>query len=214
MLLPELCRPSPAAKGPIMIRALPLLVLLLPAAARAQTGAAIPPAAEQIAIATAPLPAEFRDAASVLGYAAGHAGLVQLRSAPGPFICLADDPREERFHVACYHRSLGPFMARGRALRAEGRGQEVEAIRTAEIAAGTLRMPEEPAALYSLTGPAASVKVDAATGTVSGARPLYVIYIPFATPESTGIPAKAAPNSPWLMFPGTAGAHIMFVPQM
>jgi hypothetical protein len=41
-----------------------------------------------------------------------------------------------------------------------------------------------------------------------------VVYIPFATPETTGIPAVPAPNQPWLMFPGTPKAHIMFVPRM
>ena len=29
-------------------------------------------------------------------------------------ICLADDPNESpRWHVACYHKALEPFMARG-----------------------------------------------------------------------------------------------------
>jgi hypothetical protein len=45
-------------------------------------------------------------------------------------------------------------------------------------------------------------------------RALYVVYIPGATPESTGLPATPGPNSPWLMFPGTPKAHIMFIPSM
>jgi hypothetical protein len=102
-------------------------------------------------------------------------------------------------------------MARGRELRAQ-QVANVDSVRFAEIEQGKLKMPTQPAALYSLTG--TPDNVTAATGVVIGARPLYVVYIPFATPESTGLPAKAEPNQPWIMFPGTAKAHIMFVPSM
>jgi hypothetical protein len=167
----------------------------------------------QIAAATAPLPAQFRDGATVLGYRPGQAALSTLRDGTGPYICLAADPAQlERFHVACYQRSLEPFMARGRELRAEGRGAEVDAVRNREAEAGTLRMPTAPAALYSLT--AAPGDVDRATGEIRGGRPLYVIYVPFATAESTGLPTTPVPGAPWLMDAGTAKAHIMFVPRM
>jgi hypothetical protein len=172
-----------------------------------------PPAPErQIEAAVAPLPEEFRAGATVLGYRPDATGLVPLREGDGPFICLADSPGDERYHVACYHRSLEPFMARGRTLRAEGRTEEVDSIRYAEIRAGTLPMPTTPAALYSLTAPADSV--DRESGEVTGAQPLYVVYIPFATAESTGLPTTPARNTPWLMFPGAPNAHIMFVPEM
>jgi len=49
---------------------------------------------------------------------------------------------------------------------------------------------------------------------VKGARPLIVIYIPGATETSTGLSAKPAEGTPWIMFPGTPKAHIMFVPRM
>jgi hypothetical protein len=185
--------------------------LLRPATADAQ--AVSMSEAAQIAAATAPLPQEFRADATVLGYRAGGSGLVPLRQGTGAYICLATDPAQpSRFHVACYHRSLEPFMARGRALRAQGRGEEVDAVREAEAKAGTLKMPDGPAALYSLTG--TPEHVDATTGTVTGARPLYVVYIPFATAASSGLPTTPAPGMPWLMNPGTAKAHIMFVPVM
>lgn len=171
-----------------------------------------PPPERQIAAAVAPLPEEFRAAATVLGYRADATGLVLLRQGDGPFICLADSPGDERYHVACYHRSLEPFMARGRALRAEGRTEDVDSIRYAEIRAGDLPMPREPAALYSLTAPAHGVDLE--TGEVTGTQPLYVVYIPFATAESTGLPTTPARNAPWLMFPGAPNAHIMFVPEM
>jgi hypothetical protein len=179
-----------------------------------QASTPAPPAdAQQIAAAVLPLPAEFRESAVVLGYRSGSAGLVRLREGRGPFVCLADDPAEERFHVACYHQSLEPFMARGRALRAEGvRGAQVDTVRFAEVAAGTLPMPTQPAALFSLSAGAGAY--DAATGAVTGGRPLFVVYIPGATTESTGLSAKPAQDTPWLMYPGTPKAHIMFVPSM
>jgi hypothetical protein len=73
-------------------------------------------------------------------------------------------------------------------------------------------MPSDPAALYSLTGPVDSL--DPATGEVTGARRLFVLYVPFATGESTGLPTTGRVGEPWLMDAGTAKAHIMFVPDM
>jgi hypothetical protein len=185
------------------------MIALLPATALHAQGAA--PAELQVAAAVQPLPEEFRADATVLGYRDGTPGLATLREGTGPFVCLADDPADTpRFHVACYHRSLSDFMARGRALRA-AHVANVDSVRYAEIEAGTLAMPETAAALYSLT---AEEGTPDSTGVVTGAEPLYVVYIRGATPESTGISKNPQPNRPWLMFPGTARAHIMFVPSM
>jgi hypothetical protein len=169
-------------------------------------------AADQIASAVLPLPAEFRASATVLGYGAdGRLGTV--RRGGGGMVCLADDPQREDFHVACYHQSLEPFMARGRALRASGvQGDQVDTVRFAEVRAGRLEMPRQPAALYSLTGPAGSW--DASTGQVRGARPLFVVYVPGATAASTGLSTRPAQSGPWLMYPGTPKAHIMITPGM
>ena len=167
---------------------------------------------QQLASAVLPLPAEFREHARVLGYRAGSPKLVVLREGSGPFTCLASDPAAARFHVACYHESLEPFMARGRALRAAGTtGAKVDTVRFAEVKRGRLVMPRQ-ATLYSLTAPAGSY--DAASNSVTGARPLIVVYIPGATEASTGLSAKPAEGTPWIMFPGTPKAHIMFVPKM
>jgi hypothetical protein len=173
-------------------------------------GAAILPPAQQITLAVLPLPKEMRDGASVLGYGA-DGRLTRLREGSGDMTCLASDPKSERFHVACYHKSLEPFMARGRALRAGGvTGTRVDSVRFAEAKAGTLVLPDHPAALYSISGGT----VDLAAGTATGGRPLYVVYIPYATAASTGLSTMAAPGAPWIMLPGTPKAHIMFTPGM
>jgi hypothetical protein len=174
--------------------------------------AQVPPAPQQIAAALLAAPKGLREDATVLGYTS-EGTLGELRKGTGPMICLASNPKEEQFHVACYHRSLEPFMARGRALRAQGvTGDAVDSARFAEVRAGTLAMPAQAAMLYSLTGPAGSF--DPATGTAPKATPLFVVYLPNATPASTGLSATPVEGGPWIMFPGTPKAHIMFEPGM
>jgi len=167
---------------------------------------------QQIAVAVLPLPADFRAGATVLGYGA-DGKLTSLRTGTGDMTCLAPNHAAPRFHVACYHNSLEPFMARGRALRASGvTGDGVDSARFREIRSGKLAMPKNPASLYSLSGDWTTL--DAATLTTKGARPLFVIYVPFATAKSTGLSEKSARETPWLMGAGTPKAHIMFVPEM
>jgi hypothetical protein len=168
-------------------------------------GAAILSKEQQVAAAVLPLPVELRSTARVFGYGA-DGGLTTLREGKG-MTCLASNPKMERFHVACYHESLEPFMARGRALRAQGvKDPEVDSVRFREAKAGKLVLPNGPAALFSLTGGS----FDAKTNTAPGARSLYVVYIPYATALTTGISERPSSSGPWLMFPGTPKAHIMF----
>ena len=102
-------------------------------------------------------------------------------------------------------------MARGRALRAAGTvGPEVDSVRFREIRAGTLEMPKSPAVLYQYFGG----HYDPATRKVPGALSLYVVYIPGATGASTGLTEKPSETDPWIMFPGTPKAHIMFTGSM
>jgi hypothetical protein len=166
------------------------------------------PAEQQIASAVLAAPEEERAEATVLGYDESGA-LMTLRKGTGTMVCLADNPTDDRFGVACYHRDLEPFMARGRALIAEGiSGREREQTRWKEVEEGTLKMPREPRTLYVLTGSG----FDAAAGAVTDPYLRWVIYTPFATAESTGLSPTPVEGGPWLMFPGTAGAHIMISP--
>jgi hypothetical protein len=164
------------------------------------------PAADiQIVQAVSPLPEAMRAGAAVLGYRGGH--LVTLREGTNAMVCVADDPARAGFHAACYHRDLEPFMARGRELRAAGHQRPaVDSVRQAEIESGALAMPLEPRALYSLTS---EREFDPASGAAPETRGLYVIYVPYATEQSSGISAVPARDRPWLMFPGTPWAHVM-----
>lgn len=180
--------------------------LLMPVAASTQTAA---PAEEQIASAILAAPEERRAGATVLGYDA-QGKLVTLRKGSNDLICLADKPSDTRFSVACYHKDLEPFMARGRELEAKGisGNDRNEKYRWKEIKDGTLLMPKEPRILYVLSGKG----FDAAAGTVTGGSLRWVLYWPFATGESTGLSTKSKRGEPWLMDAGTAGAHIMISP--
>lgn len=171
---------------------------------------ATPSADQQIAAAVLAMPPGMRADATVLGYGA-DGKLVPLREGKGNMICLANDPKGEAFHVACYHNSMEPFMARGRALRASGvTGAQVDSVRFKEVRAGKLIMPTSPATLYQLFGGT----FDPAKNEVTGARALYVVYMPSATGASTGLAEKPSGTVPWIMFPGTPKAHIMFTPGM
>lgn len=166
------------------------------------------PAAQQIVAAVQAAPEERRADVTVLGY--DDAGkLVTLRDGKGDLICLADNPVQPEFEVDCYPKDLEPFMSRGRAMRAAGlEGKELNEARWKEIESGKLAMPREPRTLYILEG----TSYDAATNTVTKPYRRWVVYIPYATAESTGLSTMPVPGGPWLMFPGKPTAHIMINP--
>ncbi|NNG09273.1 MAG: hypothetical protein HKM92_03815 [Arenibacter sp.] len=165
----------------------------------------------QIKTAVLPVPEKERDAAMVYGYD-GDGELVVLRKGTNNLVCIADNPSKKGINVACYSKKMEPFMARGRELSAKGlSGEEREKIREKEVATGKLKMPKEPSMMYVYYGK--EEDYDTKTGELQNAEFRYVIYTPFATTESTGLPDKPhAPGMPWLMDPGTHRAHIMVGP--
>jgi len=181
-------------------------VACIPVSATAQTS----PSQIQIASAVLAAPAGQQGGATVLGFDS-NGEVVILREGNNELVCLADNPDDNNFSVACYHESLEPYMARGRALRAQGisDGTERNRMRWKEAEDGSLEMPKDPATLYVLTGSS----YDPGAGAVADSYLRFVVYMPWATVEATGLPdAPMTPGSPWLMFPGTAGAHVMISP--
>lgn len=165
----------------------------------------------QIKTAVLPAPDEKKDGAMVYGYN-GSGELVVLRKGTNNLVCIGDNPAKDGINVACYSKKLEPFMARGRELSAKDlSGEEREKIREKEVASGKIKMPKEPSMMYVYYGK--SEDYDNATGELQNGKFRYVIYTPFATTESTGLPDKPhAPGMPWLMDPGTHRAHIMVGP--
>ena len=166
---------------------------------------------QQIASAVMAAPAEAREKAMIYGYNATNE-LVVLREGTNDFICIADNPKKDGFQVVAYHRSLEPYMSRSRALNAEGKSrQEKEQIRSSEAESGVLKMPENPATLHLLYGENGFYNME--NDSIENVKYRYVVYIPYATQESTGL--GLSPNTtghPWLMFPGAYNAHIMITP--
>lgn len=165
----------------------------------------------QIKTALLAAPEAEREGAMVYGY--NETGeIVVLREGSNNMVCIADDPEFEGIKVACYAKKLEPFMARGREITAQGKSEiEKRKIRKEEVDAGKLKMPDSPSTLYIFSG--STENYDSATGELKDGKFRYVIYIPFATPESTGLPTKPeAPGMPWIMDPGTHRAHIMITP--
>lgn len=169
------------------------------------------PSSVQINAALHAAPLDKKAGATVLGYNE-QGKVVELRKGTNEMICLADDPNQSGLSVSCYHKSLEPFMARGRALREEGKDtKEIFAIREEEAKSGKLKMPAQPSTLFVYT--ANDSDLNKSTGEISNGYLRYVIYIPFATAAQTGLPLKAEqPGMPWIMYPGTHGAHIMINP--
>lgn len=189
----------------------PIISFILVCIAGNSVAQTIPSAEVQIKTALLAAPTESKDKAMVYGYSPSGEFIV-LRKGENEMVCLADDPNQPGLNVSCYHKSLDPFMARGRQLKKEKKSfQEIFDIREKEVKSGSLVMPKQPATLFILT--ADKEKFNPATGEVQDSYMRSVVYIPYATAESTGLPTKpVGPGLPWIMDPGTHRAHIMIDP--
>jgi len=173
--------------------------------------AQVPSAEIQIKTAVLAAPEDKRAGAMVYGYNV-KGEFVVLRKGANEMICLADNPNQKGFSVSCYHKDLEPFMARGRELKDAGKtNQEIFDIRETEAKSGKLVMPKQASNLQVYSAP--DEAYNAITGEVTKGSFRYVVYIPWATAASTGLPIKPeAPGMPWIMNPGTHRAHIMIDP--
>jgi hypothetical protein len=171
--------------------------------------AEVPSPEVQTAQALHAAPEGLREGAAIRGFD-GAGRLVTLREGSNDLVCRADDPADERFEVVCYHASLEAYIVRGRELRAAGvTGREADEARWAEAEEGRLSLPEPSIILHILTGEG----YDAEEDRILDPFMRWVIYVPYATAESTGLSTEPARGSPWLMYPGTPGAHIMVTPE-
>ncbi|MFD2587216.1 hypothetical protein ACFSQJ_09760 [Croceitalea marina] len=170
-------------------------------------GQEIPSKEWQIKTALMAVPIDYKEGAKVYGYDTSG-NFTTLREGTNDYIALASDPKKTNFSTAAYHKDLDEFMARGRALKAEGKAfQEIFDIREKEVKSGKLRLPDKTT-LCVFTG-----VVNKETKEIEDGYLRYVFYVPFATGASTGLPTSPAPpGHAWLMNPGTHRAHIMISP--
>ncbi len=174
-----------------------LTFLLLVVATQAYTQ--VKDAEVQITETVRALPEALRDGATVIGY--NQTGdRIELRKGTNDMICLADDPNlsdaKGEIFIVCFPKSLEPYMTRKEELTLNGVSNVRDSI-ASEIESGKIYMPKL-AVRYTLRG-----------HSPDGALPLTVIHVPFATTESTGFSSEIDNFRPWLMWEGTAEAHIM-----
>lgn len=170
-------------------------------------GQEIPSKEWQIKTALMAVPQDYKEGAKVYGYDS-NGSFVTLREGTNDYIALASDPKRNNFSTAAYHKDLDEFMARGRALKAQGKEfQEIFDIREAEVKSGKLKMPDKTT-LCVFNG-----EINKETKEIENGYVRYVFYVPFATGETTGLPTTPTPpGHAWLMNPGTHRAHIMISP--
>ena len=148
-----------------------------------------------IAQAVLPLPESLRAGATVVWDSEPGKRMV-LREGTNDILCKADPP-SPGFVAQCYHKSMDALYTRMGALFAEGKGAEVPQIIDAEVREGKLKVTPGGTE-YLLYGPS-----------LEAALPIMTVSLPGATAASTGLPTERDNYRPWLMWSGTAAAHVM-----
>jgi hypothetical protein len=159
-------------------------------------------AADPIAQATLPLPEDLRAGATVYSYDKATGARKILREGNNFVECM---PRGDDGFTWCYNKVTAPRRDLQAKLHAEGKSdKEVQDAVAAASAAGTIKPTPFGTMSYRLYGKKDRIQL------------LWVMSVPNATPESIGVSegsqrdeALKGQGVPWLMLPGTAGAHIM-----
>jgi hypothetical protein len=158
---------------------------------------------DQIAEAVSPLPPDLRAGATVVTYDAKTGERKVLREGTNGEECEPKNP-EDGF-IRCYNKVTVPRREMQAKLQAQGKSpKEIQAAITQAIKDGTLKAPPFGTMSYRLTSDGTRIKH------------LWVMSVPYATPESIGVSTASQRDNalkghglPWLMLPGTPGAHIM-----
>jgi hypothetical protein len=160
------------------------------------------PAATTIAEAVQILPEDLRAGATVVTYDKTTGARNVLRQGTNFLEC---QPRMDDGFTRCYNKALGPRRDLEAKLKAEKKSdKEIQDAVAAAIKAGTLKAPA--------TGMMAYRGYDKR----DRIQNLWVMSLPNATPESAGVSTASQRDAalegkglPWMMLPGTPGAHIM-----
>jgi hypothetical protein len=159
-------------------------------------------APDEISQAVLPLPDDLRAGAAVYKYDAKTGERVTLRPGTNFAECT---PRGADGFTWCYNKVTAPRRDFSAKLRAQGKSdKEVTEAVEAATKAGTLQPTPFGTMSYRLYGKKDRIQL------------LWVLSVPGATPESIGVSegsqrdeAISGDGRPWLMLPGTPGAHIM-----
>ena len=190
-------------KGLVGLAIAAAAVSLTPVAiAHAQTGAAAQSKDAKIAEAVQPLPEDLKAGATVVTYDEKTGERMVLRQGTNYIEC---QPKAKDGFVRCYNKVTAPRHDMEAKLRAQGKSdKEVTDALAAATKDGTLKPPPFGTMSYRYSDDPNRIRL------------LWVISVPNATPESVGVSTESQRDAalkgqgkPWLMLPGTPGAHIM-----
>ena len=176
------------------------LVALMSPAAASQAGAQSND--DKIKEAVQPLPDDLKAGATVVSYDERTGDRVVLRQGTNFIEC---QPKAKDGFVRCYNKVLAPRRDMEAKLRAQGKADKevTEAIQAA-LKDGRLKPPPFGTISYRYSDDPGRIKL------------LWVVSVPNATPEQLGISTASQRDAalkgngkPWMMLPGTPGAHIM-----
>jgi hypothetical protein len=177
-----------------------LAVISTPLAVRPVTAQAPDP---RVAEAIRPLPDDLQAGATVVAYDPKTGERQVLRQGTNMMECQPKSPVDG--FTRCYHKALAPRRDLEAKLRAQGKKDEQVSAAIAEaVKAGTIKAPTFGMMSYRLSDDKGRI------------QKLWVMSVPNATPESIGVSTSSQREEallgkglPWLMLPGTPGAHVM-----
>ena len=160
-------------------------------------------APDPISQAVLPLPDDLKAGATVITYDPATGARKVLRQGTNAIECTPKNP-DDGF-TWCYNKVTAPRRDLQAKLRAEKKtDKEIQAAVEAATKAGTISPTPFGTMSYRLYGKKDRIQL------------LWVLSVPGATPESIGVSegsqrdeALKGQGVPWLMLPGTPGAHIM-----
>jgi hypothetical protein len=156
----------------------------------------------QIAEAVKPLPDDLKAGATIVAYDAKTGARQVLRQGTNFIEC---QPKMADGFIRCYNKVLSPRRDLEAKLRAQGmKDEDVTKEIQKATADGRLKPTPFGTMSYRYSDDPGRIKL------------LWVISVPNATPETVGVSTESQRDAalkgngkPWLMLPGTPGAHIM-----
>jgi hypothetical protein len=176
--------------------------IMIPINPPAKNSAITDVASDEIQQATLPLPEDLRAGATVYKYDPKSGERIVLRKGTNFVECT---PRGADGFTWCYNAVSAPRRDFSAKLRAQGKSdKEIQDAVAAATKDGTLKPTPFGTMSYRLYGKKDRIQL------------LWVLSVPGATPETIGVSegsqrdeAIGGDGRPWLMLPGTPGAHIM-----
>jgi hypothetical protein len=175
---------------------------LLVLAALAGTIAARAQSPEEIAKALLPLPQDLKAGAAVFVYDEKGDRRI-LRAGTNNVECMPKDKKDG--FTRCYSKTTADRRDFQAKLRAEGKSdKEVTDLTAAAVRDGKIKPPQFGTMSYRYSDDPKVIRL------------LWVMSVPNQTPESLGVSVTSQRDAalkghgmPWMMLPGTPGAHIM-----